>query len=549
MQIRAFEVDFSFRKFISAAEVLTGHAPFLRSVYLENIRGDRSDWMTIFADIDGIKTKKKSIRNLSVNDEAAASLHRKAIQMELVIPETLSPGIHHGTLHIIYGNDNEKAVRETTLSFDFEILSSSQIPTDFSHAAYLASWIPTQNTSLRSFSASIFSNSSNDSAFSCMSKIYYALLNRHLVYLRVPTSHYPDFQSFPGFDSVLSNGGSCADLSLLFASLLWQNGHSPALLHFGTHMTAGCFADKYTDIPGILDDTQKIMGLITSQKLRLIEITDLCSDKSSPFEHSVINAINKLQSSSSCCLITPLTLLRNGSVRAFPDAYHDQPMTCPHCGFNPIPPQTNAEQIICPACQKAFSFVYSSSKAPFPPAPVCYDPKAFRFGTTENGFGVTRCIDKTITSVQIPSKHQGQTVTCIGANAFSKCQLEGISFSEEITIIGDQAFRDCPNLTSIALPDNLTSIGSGAFSGSGLTSIRIPGHVSRIPALAFANCSNLETATLEEGIEIIDQHAFLHCPKLIQVFIPNSIKVIYKNSFDSTCQLFISSDNTKLIPY
>ena len=547
MQIRAFEVDFNFREFISAAEVLTGHAPFLRSVYLKNVRGDRSDWMTIFADIDGIKTKKKSVRDLSVNDDAATTACRKTIETELVVPQTLLPGIHHGTLHILYGNDREKEVRETTKLFYFEILSSSWIPTDYSHAAYLASWIPTQNISLRSFVAVNFNNLSNATPFTCMRNIYQTLLKHHLVYRPVPLSIHHDFQPFPGFDCILSSGGSCADLSLLFASLLWQNSCSPALLLYGNHMTVGCFANKSSDTPGILDDTQEIMELIASQKLCLIEITDLCSYKSIPFDHSVINAINKLQTCSSCRLISPLILLRDGSVRAFPDAYHDHPLTCPHCGFDQIPPQTNTEQITCPACENTFSPDTKDSGTQPPPTPIYYDPKVLHLGKAEYGFGVTRCLDKSITSVQIPSRHQDQTVICIDANAFSKCQLANIYFPEEITIIGDQAFRDCSKLTSIALPDNLISIGSGAFSGSGLTSIRIPGHVSRIPALAFANCSDLETVTLEQGIEIIDQRAFLHCPKLLQVYIPNSVKVIYKNSFDSTCQLFFSSDNTRLI--
>ena len=441
----------------------------------------------------------------------------------------------------------KKEVREAKQTFDFEILSSAWIPTDYSHAAYLASWIPTQNTSLRSFASDIFHDSINQTAFTSMRRIYQALLNRHLVYRPVQLTIHPDFQPFPGFDGVLSSGGSCADLSLLFASLLWQNSCSPALLLYGTHMTVGCFADKSSDIPDILDDTHKIMELITSKRLCLIEITDLCSYESASFDHSVINAINKLQNCSSCRLISPLVLLRNNSVRAFPEAYHDQPLTCPHCGFNHIHPQANAEQIICPACKNVFSLVSKNLETKIQPTPVCYDPKVLLFGITEHGFGVSRCIDKTIASVRIPSKYQGQTVTCIGSNAFSNCQLKDIVFSEEMSIIGDQAFRDCSNLMSVTLPDNLICIGSGVFSGSGLTSICIPKHVSRIPALAFANCSNLETVALEEGIEIIDEHAFLHCPKLMQVYIPHTIKKISKNAFDLHCQLFFSSDDTRIV--
>ena len=60
------------------------------------------------------------------------------------------------------------------------------------------------------------------------------------------------------------------------------------------------------------------------------------------------------------------------------------------------------------------------------------------------------------------------------------------------TIIGDDAFQSCNELTSITLPDSVTSIGESAFAGCyGLTSITIPKGVTGIGASAFSGCSAL----------------------------------------------------------
>ena len=49
---------------------------------------------------------------------------------------------------------------------------------------------------------------------------------------------------------------------------------------------------------------------------------------------------------------------------------------------------------------------------------------------------------------------------------------------ESVTTIGESAFEDCENLTSVEIPDSVTSIGKGAFGGwASLTSVEIPASV------------------------------------------------------------------------
>ena len=61
--------------------------------------------------------------------------------------------------------------------------------------------------------------------------------------------------------------------------------------------------------------------------------------------------------------------------------------------------------------------------------------------------------------------------------------------SYAVTSIGDRAFNNCWDLTSITIPEGVTSIGEYAFSGcSGLTSITIPEGVTSIGENAFDGC-------------------------------------------------------------
>ena len=44
-----------------------------------------------------------------------------------------------------------------------------------------------------------------------------------------------------------------------------------------------------------------------------------------------------------------------------------------------------------------------------------------------------------------------------------------------ITEIGDEAFRNCTNITELTLPESLTTIGSGALEGcTGITELTLP---------------------------------------------------------------------------
>ena len=140
---------------------------------------------------------------------------------------------------------------------------------------------------------------------------------------------------------------------------------------------------------------------------------------------------------------------------------------------------------------------------------------------------------------------QTASVTGQGSNKYSgdvtipsTVIYDGTTYN--VTRIGNEAFRDCIDLTSVTIPNSVTSIESGAFYGcSGLTSITIPNSVTAIVSSAFSNCSGLEAITVESGNTVYysegnclirrnTKRLILGCSNSI---IPNDVMSIGSNAF------------------
>ena len=70
-----------------------------------------------------------------------------------------------------------------------------------------------------------------------------------------------------------------------------------------------------------------------------------------------------------------------------------------------------------------------------------------------------------------------------------RATIKNVIIENGVTNIGNYAFYNCSNLTSVTIPESVTSIGNYAFySCSSLTAISIPNSATSIGSLAFAWC-------------------------------------------------------------
>ena len=96
-----------------------------------------------------------------------------------------------------------------------------------------------------------------------------------------------------------------------------------------------------------------------------------------------------------------------------------------------------------------------------------------------------------------------------------------------VSSIGDYAFGDMADISSIVLPSSVIDIGYGAFSGTGITTFTVPETVKGFALEAFSGCKQLETLEIlspyirkrEEGYGC----SLSDCPNLKSLTFPPSL--------------------------
>lgn len=80
----------------------------------------------------------------------------------------------------------------------------------------------------------------------------------------------------------------------------------------------------------------------------------------------------------------------------------------------------------------------------------------------------------------------------IEAKAFSKTCLRVFYAPSSLREIGQAAFHECSQLTSVNLNNGLETIGADAFGKTRIKNVVIPASVQNIRQGAFQNCASLE---------------------------------------------------------
>ena len=95
-------------------------------------------------------------------------------------------------------------------------------------------------------------------------------------------------------------------------------------------------------------------------------------------------------------------------------------------------------------------------------------------------------------------------ITSIEQMSFAASGVRHVVIPKEVTSIGDMAFGNCYNLTSVTFEEGsqLKSIGKQAFGNcTALKSIEIPASVTSIGTAPFAGCKKLQTISVAAGNE------------------------------------------------
>lgn len=110
--------------------------------------------------------------------------------------------------------------------------------------------------------------------------------------------------------------------------------------------------------------------------------------------------------------------------------------------------------------------------------------------------------------------------------------IECFDFGNNIVTIGDDAFGDCNNLTSVTIPDTVTTFGRTCFAHSmAPSSLTITSAVTSIGEAAFFDNLGLRNVKFNENAIMPAKEMFYYCRNLETVDLPSTLTNIRGDSF------------------
>ena len=143
----------------------------------------------------------------------------------------------------------------------------------------------------------------------------------------------------------------------------------------------------------------------------------------------------------------------------------------------------------------------------------------------QNAFRYNSTLEEVIMQEKINADGTIEGVEYIGNNAFRECSnLTTVQMANSVIEAGEYTFYNDPKLKNINISKSIKTIGMGTYGLASLVNIEIPEGVEKIEYNAFYSCKNLKTIKLPSTLKTIDGTAFANCPKLSNIEIPESNK-------------------------
>ena len=132
----------------------------------------------------------------------------------------------------------------------------------------------------------------------------------------------------------------------------------------------------------------------------------------------------------------------------------------------------------------------------------------------------------------------GDEVTAIGEYAFINSGLTEMMIPDSVESIGYGAFRECASLISVVLGDGVLSIGGNSFSECAkLTSVRLGNNLATVGYYAFHKCSSLKEIAIPDSVTSLGQYAFWECKSLESAVIGEGVSIVESYLFHSCSNL------------
>ena len=117
-------------------------------------------------------------------------------------------------------------------------------------------------------------------------------------------------------------------------------------------------------------------------------------------------------------------------------------------------------------------------------------------------------------------------------NVVIPSQVTNGSKTYDVVSIGEKAFYECRDMTSITLPNSIRIIGKEGFRRcSSLTSITIPEGITEIRDDTFRGCESLTSFNIPKSVKTIGNRAFQACYGLLSITIPDNVTEVLGNAF------------------